>query len=108
MGWGQEKGVKMEAAEQQNLWALTFCLKMKAELDDFSIDVIKAAFKATLLELLVALQYCKQLLEGELSEWKSKKVRSIFSSGEYWSQWETIYALKGHQLLLFPGLQSHI
>lgn len=37
-----------------------FCLKMKAELDDFSIDVIKAAFKATLLELLVALQYCKQ------------------------------------------------
>lgn len=56
---------------------------MKAELDDFSIDVIKAAFKATLLELLVALQYCKQLPEGDLSEWKSKKVRSVFSSGEY-------------------------
>lgn len=56
---------------------------MKAELDDFSIDVIKAAFKAILLELSVALRYCKQLLEGELSEWKSKKVRSVFSRGEY-------------------------
>lgn len=56
---------------------------MKAELDDFSVDDIKAAFKATLLELLVALQYCKQLPEGELSEWKYKKVRSVFSSGEY-------------------------
>lgn len=58
---------------------------MKAELDDFSIDVTKAAFKATLFELSVALQYCKQPPEGELSEWKSKKVRSIFSSEEYWS-----------------------
>lgn len=56
---------------------------MKAELDDFSTDVIKAAFKATLLELSIALQYCKQRPEGELSEWKSKKVRSVFSSGEY-------------------------
>lgn len=37
---------------------------MKAELDDFSIDVIKAAFKATLFELLVALQFCKQPPEG--------------------------------------------
>lgn len=45
---------------------------MKAELDDFAMDVIKAAFKATLLELWVALQYCKQWPEGELSEWKSK------------------------------------
>lgn len=58
---------------------------MKAELDDFSTDVIKAAFKATLLELSIALRYCKQPPEGELSEWKSKKVRSVFSSGEYWS-----------------------
>lgn len=56
---------------------------MKAELDDFSTDVIKAAFKATLLELSIALRYCKQPPEGELSEWKSKKVRSVFSSGEY-------------------------
>lgn len=56
---------------------------MKAELDDFSVDVIKAAFKATLFELSVALQYCKQQPEGELSEWKSKKVGSVFSSGEY-------------------------
>lgn len=37
---------------------------MKAKLDDFSIDVIKAAFKATLFELLVALQFCKQPPEG--------------------------------------------
>lgn len=56
---------------------------MKAGLDDFSIDVIKAAFKATLSELRLALQYCKQPPEGELSEWKSKKVRSALSSGEY-------------------------
>lgn len=56
---------------------------MKAELDDVSIDVIMAAFKAILLELSVALRYCEQLLEEELSEWKSKKVRSAFSSGEY-------------------------
>jgi len=56
---------------------------MKAELDDFSVDVIKAAFKATLPELPVALQYCKHPPEGELSEWKSKKVRHVFSSREY-------------------------
>lgn len=36
---------------------------MKAELDDFSIDAVMAAFKAALLELLVALgivNYCQR------------------------------------------------
>lgn len=80
-----EKGVEMETAYEQNPRTLTFYLKMKAGLDDFSIDVIKAAFKATLSELRLALQYRKQPPEGELSEWKSKKVRSALSSGEYWS-----------------------